>query len=77
MIKATLRYTNCLQDGRNVFAVLAGYNIPILKSSRGDSMYPKIVALFNDQTELSTVLGSLQKHCSYEVRLVKSKFVKE
>ena len=70
---AVLKYTDCLQDGRNVFRVLANRNVEILKTKQGCSIYPKITIRISDQNELSQLLSDLNKNCTYEVRLVKIK----
>ena len=78
MIKATLRYTDCLQDGRNVFKILAENHISIIKTTTPIlSIYPKIIALFPNDNELHDVLYQLNNTCNYEVRLVKCTTVKE
>ena len=70
---AVLKYTNCLQDGRNVFRVLANRNVEILKTKQGCSIYPQITIRISDQNELSQLLSDLNRNCAYEVRLVKIK----
>ena len=70
---AVLKYTDCLQDGRNVFRVLANRNVEILKTWQGCSIYPQITIRISDQNELSQLLSDLNRNCAYEVRLVKIK----
>ena len=70
---AVLKYTDCLQDGRNVFRVLANRNVEILKTKQGCSIYPQITIRISDQNELSQLLSDLNRNCAYEVRLVKIK----
>lgn len=76
MIKATLQYTDCLQDGRNVYMVLTALKIPIVKT-KDSFCHPKIIALFKDYDELPNALYQLNNNCVYEVRLVKYKTIKE
>lgn len=76
MIRATLRYTDCLQDGKNVFEVLTRNNIPIIKIKASLSIYPKIIILCKDYTELQAILYALNTSCSYEVRLIHYKNIK-
>lgn len=78
MIKATLRYTDCLQDGREVFQILTRHQVIILKTRTPIfAIFPKIVALFKDYNELQDVLYQLNNNCKYEVRLVKWTNVEE
>ena len=77
MIKAVLRYTDCMQDGRNVYAVLTSKMVPIIRTSRSWSMYPKITILLRDYEHLNNILNILNTKCTYEVRLVKYKKIKE
>lgn len=70
-MKVTLRYTDCLQDGRNVFSVLGRRNIKILKTRRGFSIYPKITVVVKTYTELNELLNDLNRTCEYEVSVVK------
>ena len=53
---AVLKYTDCLQDGRNVFRVLANRNVEILKTKQGCSIYPQITIRISNQNELSQLL---------------------
>ena len=74
MLKAILQYTDCFQDGRNVFSVLATNNIQILKTQTPIfSIYPRVTVLFEDTRQLNQVLYDLNQKCRYEVRLVKIK----
>ena len=78
MIKATLKYTDCLQDGRRVFMVLTANRTPIIKTKPDfSSIYTRVVVLFKDYDHLLNVLYQLNDRCTYEVRLVKYKNVKE
>ena len=70
---AVLKYTDCLQDGKNVFRVLANRNVEVIKTRQGISIYPNITIRINDQNELSQLLSDLNRNCTYEVRLVKIK----
>ena len=71
---AVLEYTDCLQDGRNVFRVLANRNIEVLKTKqKAYNIYPHITIRINDQNELNQLLSDLNRNYKYEVRLVKVK----
>lgn len=72
-MKVVLRYTDCLQDGKNVFNTLAIKNIEILKTKRGISIYPQITIRVNDTNELNQLIAMLNRNCSYEVSVVKTK----
>ena len=77
MIKAVLRYTDCLQDGRKVYEVLTNNKVIIVGTKRSWSMYPRIVILLNNYDQLSSILHELNNKCTYEVRLLKHHAVKE
>lgn len=77
MIKATLRYTDCLQDGRKVFTVLTNNKITVLGTKYNWSMYPRVVVLVKDYDHLSSLLHELNTSCIYEVRLLKYHTVRE
>lgn len=75
MLKVVLRYTNCLQDGRNVFQILADNNVMILKTRDGWSIYSKITIVVKDYNELNFLISELNRNCSYEVRVIKTKII--
>jgi hypothetical protein len=73
-MKAILRYTDCLSDGKNVFRILANRNIEVLKTKQKSfNIYPQITIRINDQNELNQLLFDLNRNCTYEVRVVKVK----
>lgn len=72
-MKAVLKYTDCLQDGRKVFNTLAVRNVEILKTKQGCSIYPQITIRIKDTNELNQLVSALNKNCNYEVRVVKVK----
>lgn len=76
MLKVVLKYTNCLQDGKNVARTLSENNITILKRT-WRPMYPRITVLFEDYDELNSALCQLNRNCYYEVMPVKIKNIKE
>ena len=77
MIKAVLRYTDCLQDGRKVYTVLTNNKVTIVGTKRSWSMYPRITIKVKNYDQLSSILHELNAACSYEVRLLKHYMVKE
>lgn len=68
-----MKYTDCLQDGRNVFNILAIRNVEILKTRQKSSIYPKITIRIKDNNELNQLISALNRNCTYEVRVVKVK----
>lgn len=72
-MKAVLKYTDSLQDGRNVFRILAQNNIEILRTWPGLSIYPRITIRIENYDKLNELLVKLNTECRYEVRLVKVK----
>ena len=78
MLKVTLRYTDCLQDGRRVFQIIANHNVIILKTKPAIfSIYPKVIILVDSIKSLNALVSDLNSKCSYEVSVVKTKVVKE
>lgn len=78
MLKVVLQYTDCLQDGRNVFHTLANYGIVILKTRlRSWTIYPRITIVVRDYPELNDLVCALNRNCIYEVCVVKTKMIKE
>lgn len=72
-MKAVLKYTDCLQDGRKVFNTLAINNTEIIKTKQGCSIYPQITIRVKDMSELNQLVSALNRNCTYEVRVVKVK----
>lgn len=66
---AILRYTDSMQDGRNVFAILARGNAKILKTFRKSkyTIRPSVVIRVDSFDELNKVLVELNESCNYEV----------
>jgi hypothetical protein len=77
MIKAVLRYTDCLQDGKNVYTVLTKNKVTIIGTKRGSSVHPKVTVLLKNYAQLSDILQELNTYCDYEVSLVRYKTIKE
>lgn len=70
-MKAILKYTDCLKDGRNVFNILAIKNVEILRTKSGLSIYPKITIRIKDYKALNELISALNRVCTYEVRVIK------
>lgn len=71
MIKAVLRYTDCLQDGRKVYSVLTNNKVFIVGTKCSWSMHPRITILLKDYDHLNSLLYVLNNTCTYEVCLLK------
>lgn len=72
-MKVILRYTDCLQDSRNVFNTLASHNVEVIKTKQGCYIYPQITIRVKDTNELNKLVSALNCNCTYEVRVVKVK----
>lgn len=71
MLRVTLRYTDCLQDGRNVFGILANHNVEILGTWTFLVYHPRVTIRVKNHNELNNLLCDLNNHCSYEVGVLK------
>lgn len=72
IVRAVLRYTDCLQDGRKVFFILAQKNIKVLKTKQ-DYTYPEITIFIENWQKLNELVAVLNKICLYEVRIVETR----
>lgn len=70
-MKATLKYTNCLNDGRRVFSVLSRNDVQILRTKSGKSIYPQLTIRVGSYDELNLLVQILNKECLYGVEVVK------
>ena len=70
-MKVTLRYTDLIGDGKNVFLILSRKNIKILKTRHGSGVNHTITICIDNYTELNELLGELNRSCGYEVSVVK------
>lgn len=78
MLKVILQYTDCLQDGKRFFSILAKYPVVILKSKEnGWSTKVKVTVIVPDYDALTELIYELNQRCIYEVRVVKMKQLKE
>ena len=79
MIKATLKYTDCLQDGKIVYQTLIENKAVLIttKPPLFGSIYPRVIALFNDACHMYETIHELNIRCHYEVSLVRFKHLKE
>lgn len=71
MLKVILQYTNCLQDGKNVFRILADFNIQILETKEETCTKSQVTILVKDNDTLNLLISTLNRCCSYEVSVVK------
>ena len=70
-MKAILKYTDCLHDGKRVSSVLYENNIQILRIRPGKSIYPQVTIHVNDYDELNMLIQKLNDACLYGVEVVK------
>lgn len=70
-MKAVLKYTDCLHDGKRVSSVLYENNIQILRIRPGKSIYPQVIIHVNDYDELNMLIQKLNNACLYGVEVVK------
>lgn len=70
-MKAILKYTDCLHDGKRVSSVLYENNIQILRIRPGKSIYPQVTIHVNDYDELNMLIQKLNDVCLYGVEVVK------
>ena len=60
-MKATLKYTNCLNNGRRVFSVLSRNDVQILRTKSGKSIYPQLTIRVGSYDELNLLVQILNK----------------
>ena len=60
-MKATLKYTNCLNDGRRVFSVLSRNDVQILRTKSGKPIYPQLTIRVGSYDELNLLVQILNK----------------
>lgn len=71
-MKATLKYTDCLNDGRRVSSVLSRNNVQILRTKSGKSIYPQVTIRVGSYDELSLLVQMLNKESLYGVEVIKT-----
>lgn len=74
-MKAILKYTDCLHDGKRVSSVLYENNIQILRIRPGKSIYPQVTIHVNDYDELNMLIQKLNDACLYT--RVQNRFLEE
>jgi len=71
---AILKYTDCMNDGKNVFGILSNNNVTILKTKQKQfDVYPEIKIRIKGLSELNSLLCELNKGSIYGVNLMKIK----
>lgn len=71
-MKATLKYTDCLNDGRRVSSVLSRNDVQILRTKSGKSIYSQVTIRVGSYDELSLLVQMLNKECLYGVEVIKT-----
>ena len=74
-MKVVLEYTDCLEDGKNVFYTLSKYDdVQILNSTNKlGTIYQKITIRINSQNELKKLICDLRNNCIYTVKVLSVK----
>lgn len=70
-MKVKLRYTDCLNDEKNVFRVLIDNHIVILKTEHGVGLFPNVTIRIKNYDDLNKLLYELNSQCVYGVTPVK------
>jgi len=73
MLQVILQYSDCLQDGKNVFRILSDFNTTILKTEGKPSYRTQVTILIKDKNALNLLMSTLNRHCRYEVTIVERK----
>lgn len=74
MIKAYIKYTDCMEDCKIVHSILAQNNICIRGEKESSwSIKPTITIIVDNQKELSDLLLILNTETTYGVKVVKTK----
>lgn len=74
MIKAVLRYTDCMDDKRRVNYYLSESNVIIIKTREpSGTIYHKVTILVESMTKLNEIMSLLNNKTLYGVTLVKVK----
>lgn len=78
MLKVTLKYTDCMLDGKTIFRILAEHNVIILKTKyNAYSTDQKVMILVDGISSLNALLSDLNSKSLYGATVVKTKVVKE
>lgn len=68
---ATIKYTDCMQDQRIVFGVLAQLKANIIKTDNKQyTIYHNITLYVEDMDEINTIMSILNKNTTYGVVLL-------
>ena len=73
MIKAVLRYTDYMHDEKTVNYYLSNSSARIIKTSRRDSMYPKVTIVVDSVYGLKKIVSLLNDKSVYGVTIVKAR----
>ena len=71
-MRAVLRYTDCMQDGRKVFLALAKMGIRVLETKKC-GIHPEITVFVENREKLNKLIALLNQNCTYEVSIVKTR----
>ena len=72
MIKAVIRYTDCLGDERKVNYYLSNSNAKIIKTKR-QSICPRVTIIVDTMKELNEIVSVLNRESIYGVSVVKAR----
>lgn len=70
-MKAVLKYTDCSDDKRLVYGILAANNIIVIKEIHSLLLCPKVLISIKDYSELNNLVRKLNEKTYYGVSIVR------
>ena len=73
-MKAVLRYSDCMLDGKNVFRILATHGVEILRTKhKAYSTRHTVTIRVENVAKLNELVRNLNSNCTYDVTVIKTK----